>query len=440
MTDKDKVSFNEASESSNTFCMYPFVHLNFKVDGAVAPCFRSAPIDTSDSDNMGWNGDAWKTLRKDLLNDNKPKTCESCWKLERAGVPSYRQASLADRPPFNGWHDVLDNYNPETGEMTSWPKQIELRFSNLCNFQCRMCGPLYSSKWETFLNSGDSKAERVKADMGGSSIRRPSKGRDGLDYQAKLLEALNKASDSLQYLMIAGGEPLLQQEHYQALEILKSRGDNIVLEYSTNLSTLSYKNIDVIDLWKHFKGIILKVSIDGDPQIYSHVRKYGKIETLTANIKRVQNEPDLKLIKFLGTLTTSAYNVARILESVEFFTEMGLFFHTSQVEYPLHVNSQVLPIEEKKRVTERVSKFLSELEKNMDPIFSRNPFWQDQANRDRQLYRIREFVKASIDFMNHADKSDLFHKFLTYDHLLDKNEDENILNLYPHWKNYLTHE
>ena len=46
------------------------------------------------------------------------------------------------------WKDVIDNtqYDGYThNEIISW----DYRFSNLCNFKCRMCGPMLSSAWET---------------------------------------------------------------------------------------------------------------------------------------------------------------------------------------------------------------------------------------------------------------------------------------------------
>jgi organic radical activating enzyme len=439
MIDQDKSDLDfEKAMRSPTFCLYPFTHVNFKVDGRTAPCFRSAPVGDGFSSDADWNSHKWSRLRRDLIEGHKNPTCESCWSLEKAGVSSYRQSSLKPVQPFVGWRPCLSSYNKNTGEMDAGPKQIELRFSNECNFQCRMCGPLYSSKWERHLEQDQGLVDAVKETIGVSYQRRQLEDVRDKDskYNSRLLQAIRQWSESLEYIMIAGGEPLMQKQHLEALHILGPFSHRITLEYSTNLSLLRAHGEDIMDHWKNFKSLILKVSIDGDPLNYSYIRRYGDINKLRANVEQVHLGLGHNLSRFLGTLTTSIYNISRVPEAIEFITEMGLLFHSSQVQQPLTLSSQVLPKAEKLKVTERLENYLLDLDRHLGPLFDRHPVWRNNQMMNSQRQRVQQHVRQIIDFMNHEDCSPLFNKFLDYDRVFNLRQAGSIFDIYPHWKEY----
>jgi MoaA/NifB/PqqE/SkfB family radical SAM enzyme len=429
----------EDALKSNSFCLYPFTHLNFKVDGQTAPCFRSKPTGEDRDPEFGWNSDELKNLRKNLLSGERPSTCDNCWKLEDAGVESYRITSLKEMFPFNQWRSALNSYDDLSGKMKIGPKQIELRFTNECNLQCRMCGPLYSSKWERFIKENVETYEQMGRALGRkfNRFQPPTVREIDSQYKQSLLSSIQKWSGSLEYIMIAGGEPLLQEEHLEALHLMMPNAKNIILEYSTNLSILSCKNEDILELWKMFKGIVLKVSIDGDPLTYQHVRRYANIDRLEKNVQRVHEELHDKVSKFIGTITCSVYNVPRIIECVEYVTSLGLSFHTSQVQFPEVLSSQVLPAEEKEKINRRIDDFVENIDVRMEESFLRHKRWHSQWARKDQIERVRLHLNNTKDFMNHYDRQDLFGNFLEYDRLLDAEGRPRIFEIYPDWKLYL---
>lgn len=436
MSSDQNKQFEHKQKTSPTLCLYPFVHLNFKVDGFTAPCFRSHAISSIDDKGAGWNGKAWTDLRKQLVQGKRPKPCQSCWELEDAGLSSYRQASLSNNKPFNQWRDAFDGYDEETGVLKTGPKQIELRFSNQCNFQCRMCGPLYSSKWQSFLDSEPERAEEMFKLSGEGVKRRPQKkvNADENSYAEKLNNTLEEHLDSVEHVMIAGGEPLLQKPHYEMLEKLQPRAHKITLDYSTNLSALEFQGIDVVPLWKKFNFVVIKVSIDGDPHIYDYVRKNGRIQDIESNIRRLQSHFDESQMKLLATLTTSIYNIERVTEIAKYFTRLGVLFHSSQVQFPRILRSQTLPLKNKEQVKQRVSSFLTDLEPQLEDDFNAHKFWNLSDNRKRQLELIRTHLKSIIDYMDFKDQSNLFSNFLQYDALINSNSKLSIFDYYPHWR------
>lgn len=79
-----------------------------------------------------------------------------------------------------------------------------------------------------------------------------------------LLAEMEESLESIEMIYIAGGEPLIQKQHYQMLEMLiRRKGTDIKLIYDTNLTTLNFGSTSVLNLWKHFKNVHVNGSIDG---------------------------------------------------------------------------------------------------------------------------------------------------------------------------------
>ena len=96
LKDLDKDYLLNESES---FCMYPWTHLNATPLGNIFPCCSNdytAPIaNTADvSLKEAFNGEFMKNLRLDMLNDRKHKICGFCYDHEEAGPHSFRKYSI----------------------------------------------------------------------------------------------------------------------------------------------------------------------------------------------------------------------------------------------------------------------------------------------------------------------------------------------------------
>ena len=434
----------------NSMCMYPFTHLNMKPSGRLAPCFRSHSTGDLFEESMlnAWNNEAMLNLRKTMLSGELPEECLSCKKLEEAVSFSYRQESLRDVTIHKEWRPQLEKLNLETGEKPNEIKQVEVRFSNICNLKCRMCGPEYSSKWERDFRRSTPIAEWQRKNghkYAGPLAQLDRRAKN--DYKQGMLDFFKVNAKHLEYVMITGGEPLMDDSQFEALEILKPYGENMVLEYTTNLTTLGSDKYSALDYWPHFDSILLKVSFDGDPVIYPVVRSGASIEDVEKNIEKLFNRfphaPNAKFKNFPGdkvvviaTFTSSVYNVGRIVEAAKYFTKLGGVFHSSQVRQPDFLNSQILPKEVKEQFTEKATAFVDNIEKEIEPYWGM-PIWHQQDVKDMQMRRINRFIKNCIKFMNSEDKSDLFPKFLEFNALSEEECEHSIFDVYPEWKKYV---
>ena len=94
---------------------------------------------------------------------------------------------------------------PEVKEDFSVPtdfQHIDIRFSNLCNFKCRMCNHDFSSNWYEDMKK-----------------IRPQNVRETKVLKATdtIVEDLIPHLSKIRSFYFAGGEPLIMPEHYKVL-------------------------------------------------------------------------------------------------------------------------------------------------------------------------------------------------------------------------------
>lgn len=174
--------------------------------------------------------------------------CEKCSVNEYHGLRSYRM--------------MFDS------AVTSAPglQFVDIRNTNLCNLKCRYCGPHFSSQW-----------------AGELKILPFIQHQDLADYKNTLI------SDSLHWMYFTGGEPLISDDHWDMLEELidTGRSSGIVLMYNTNLTTIKYKDKNIIDIWRQFKSVKIQCSIDAVGQPLEYIRSGTNWEKIKSNIDQL---------------------------------------------------------------------------------------------------------------------------------------------------------
>jgi radical SAM protein with 4Fe4S-binding SPASM domain len=83
---------------SGVFCMIPWIHMHAFPDGRAYPCCLGDdkyPIGNFKQDTMEsvWNQDAYKTMRKNMLEDQPCKECSKCYEQEANGFISMRNST-----------------------------------------------------------------------------------------------------------------------------------------------------------------------------------------------------------------------------------------------------------------------------------------------------------------------------------------------------------
>ena len=150
------------------------------------------------------------------------------------------------------------------------PLEWDLRLTNTCNFKCRDCCSALSSSWEE-----ESKKLNVHVDL-----PKPD--------EQKILNELEPLYDSVQEVYFAGGEPLISDHHYHIIDKLLEKDRHPTIRYNTNLSTLTYKGRDLIEIWKKFTEVELSISFDGIGKRGELIRKGFDSKRFIKNIQIIK--------------------------------------------------------------------------------------------------------------------------------------------------------
>ena len=393
-------------------CPLPFVHMNIKPDTSVTSCWRCLEVH-GDYTKKGlleiWHNSAWQKFREQHRNNEQPAGCRSCWETEKHGVLSTRQTALKEYS--------VDYDNPNIQE-------VEIRFGNLCNLQCRHCSPKYSSQWMKQIKQNKNLLEEMKK-FDDSSTKLSI-----TELPDNIIEEFKTLAPTLKRIKITGGEPLMHPKHKDLLQSLRGHEHNIWLEYNTNLHIID----DVIDYWKKFKKVTCRVSVDADEKTFSYVRTNGDYNKLKNNWfaieSAMQDRIENRTLDLHATCTVNVLNVFNIPKIMQEFTDLGSRFHVSFVQYPKMMNIKNLPEWQKQHLVNKLSK----IDLNYDHYKFDNIYYQEWVENQNgaNLQKVIDWLQqpADIDYsdqfvawMRIQDKINntcLFDYYKDFDYLKEK--------------------
>lgn len=217
-----------------------------------------------------WNGEHMKSVRRRMMAGETLPECEVCNdKLLNTDV--YRSY-------FNSLfgHKYLQavETTDETGYTSMEPISWDYRFSNLCNFKCRMCGDMLSSAWETEQKQHD----MVNWHDPKNSWMRPEVKNQIEHFQSTQVEqefAQAVEDHRVEEVYWVGGEPLMYEQHWKYMQRIIELGDgkNVYARYNTNLSRITYRGCNLYsDILSGLRDWQICASIDGTGEIGEYVR------------------------------------------------------------------------------------------------------------------------------------------------------------------------
>jgi organic radical activating enzyme len=250
-----------------------------------------------------WNGDHMKSVRRRMMAGETLSECEVCNnKLLNTDV--YRDYF---------WHLFKHKYNEviestdSTGHTTMKPVSWDYRFSNLCNFKCRMCGDMLSSAWESeqrqnnMINWNDPKNLWMKPEV-----------RDEISkFQESQVEqefAQAVEEHRVEEVYWVGGEPLMYEQHWRYMQRIIELGDgkNVYARYNTNLSRIEYMGSHLYtDILSNLRDWQICASLDGTEETGEYIRTGLRYKSWLENFRKgleIQTNPRQMRIDFTLTL------------------------------------------------------------------------------------------------------------------------------------------
>ena len=349
------------------FCVLPWIHIYTNPDGKLLPCCvadNNAPFPKISDDKFPllFNSTPMKELRHNMLNDIPSRACNYCYTLEKYGSHSHRKHSNGKYLSHDNVLKIIENTEPDGTINDINILYWDVRFSNVCNYKCRMCGSRYSTKW---YEDADLQGYKVIPKDPAVSI---SNVQQFCDENVEYLK-------SIKYIYFAGGEPLVQAEHYEFLDWCIKNNVNAELYYQSNGSILKYSKYDIFDLWSKFKKVTYSVSLDGLGPMGEYIRSGYDDKKVDKNLT--------KICEHFGSnkeITVNAtFMIYNAFFATEFFDQMEskpwvmmTNVYTQLLLNPEYLQPKVLPAELKKQAIDKIinSKWYEKYPKKFESLLS----------------------------------------------------------------------
>jgi hypothetical protein len=296
---------------NKVFCMAPWTHTYISPQSERRICcasreehsFQKQYIDSSNDSKYGevtesktalddyqpvslkehWNSEYMKDIRAKLMRGEEIPQCDVCNKNLLMEGESYRGwfTGVLFKDKIEEAFDKTD----DTGFTTMEPISFDYRFSNLCNFKCRMCGEQLSSSWETEKKINNMWTPKNQ------SFMIPEIKSAMQDFQQNVVEPEFRDAVSrgiVEEMYWVGGEPLMYDVHWWTLEEMLKNGsaNKCYMRYNSNLSRVQFGQKNLYEYLPHFKDWMMCASIDGTGEIVEYIRTGIKWDNWLENFKQ----------------------------------------------------------------------------------------------------------------------------------------------------------
>jgi hypothetical protein len=381
-----------------TLCMAPWTHTYLSPQTERRMCCASREpaqnfqqyIDTAAGTgryipitlDQHWNGEHMRSVRRRMMAGEILPECEVCNdKLLNTDVyRSYFNGLFGDR------YEEAMRLTREDGYTDMLPVSWDYRFSNLCNFKCRMCGDMLSSAWESEQRQHD----MVDWSNPKNAWMRPEIRAEISRFQDTYVEqefSLAVEQHRVEEVYWVGGEPLMYDQHWRYMRRIIELGDgqNVYARYNTNLSRVRYRGMDLYDdVLDHIRDWQICASLDGTGPTGEYIRTGLDFADWCENFQRgVDQQRHHRQMRIDFTLTLPGLfeieNIQQLADrfGVEVLAKVIFSFTPDVILSPLALPREILD----KRIASVLNSTQGALRAVLEQLRSRPTFaeqWPDQ--------------------------------------------------------------
>ena len=355
---------------SDTFCIYPWFHLQVLTTGVARVCCKFRGNIERDGSSMSmtghtldaiWNSEQMRTIRRDMVEGRVVAGCQECYDEEKFGGLSMRKRDTESWS--RGWLNdegvslasLVAESRRRDHYLSTMPVSYELDVGNLCNLKCRMCHGESSSRIDrdpVHRRWAASHGHISSADPTTFAPPRPHSTRSWLTGRLDRNEILQSAR-RLKRLHFLGGETLIVKEVTEVLQSLVDMGvaHDITVSMVTNGTTTKSPCLALLE---HFKAVSIAISIDGFGQYYDYIRYPGKWSTVANNIEVFRKLPKTSVG---GAVTLQLYNALNVVELFRYFDAIEMGFYAYPIVFPRHLSVAALPPRARSIAAERLRRY-----------------------------------------------------------------------------------
>jgi organic radical activating enzyme len=342
------------------FCKAPLISLSVRNGNRISICanssfFLEVPRGLNLSDALELSG--WKKYFSEHFSTPQLPSCHVC--LERRALNVRTQIDY-----FEELHEqVIKENQPPTGRASDI-ELLDLNLSRICNLKCRMCSSLRSTSWESDQNKLRQKLPWIY---------------DVVECGPNEIEIDLKKFTSLKYIVLKGGEPLLDPGSLKFLRELVESGFSKKLSLTVFTNGIFVKKY--LMLLKEFKITNLIFSFEAIDKMYSYIRgAQHDFAELKSNLFEAAREEKINISLMY---TPQAYNIFDFEGAAKFivnevapklsqkFSDQDLLNIFGNVLHnPKYLEIKVLPESVRNKVSESI-KQQEDLPKVLREQFSR---------------------------------------------------------------------
>lgn len=275
-----------------------------------------------------------KLIRKQMLEGERPKECEYCWKIEDLGSDKvsdrvyksviYTDEELKDAKAQFGWEQDVDL------------KTLEIAFDPNCNFACSYCNASFSTTWQNDIKKNGPYQNLVSDGAAafqhdGSHALPYGKKNEGNPY----IEAFWKwwegeLQHSLRELRVTGGEPTMSQDFWKLMKWWENNKDcNVEFAVNSNLGQKDELFEELLKATHNFKTFHLYTSCESTGAQAEYIRDGLKWEKWITNVERMLKEGNVTSINCMMTI-----NALSLFKITDFMDEMLRLKRTYKTSSP----------------------------------------------------------------------------------------------------------
>jgi hypothetical protein len=290
------MTINLDNTIGQNFCYAPWTNIHINTQGTYKTCcagesyiadLRVTPIDEI------INSKLLLEIKQGIVNNQTHENCVQC----------IRQESMTSNSERRWYDDIAENKTiPIESIQNQSLQNLDIRWSNTCNLSCVYCGSDASSQWAAI--------KKIPVER--------------LDYRNTMpgiLEFIINNRSTLKNLGLLGGEPLLQKENEQLLDVIDP---DVHINVITNL-TVPLENNKIFKKLMEKNRVIWDISFETVEEKFEYVRHGASWDLIIKNIRYLQDAIKSKPQHIIGvTGVYSVYNALNLSAIHEYFKQNNL--------------------------------------------------------------------------------------------------------------------
>lgn len=385
-----------------------------------------------------------KSLRKMMLEGQRPKECQYCWNIEDLPGDNRSDRHYKSATDWSSLH--IDDIINAPWDANINPKYVEISFNSTCNFKCSYCAPHISTKWMEEIKQHGSyptSARHNNLEWIKKCNKMPIPTREHNPYAEAFWKWWPDLYKDLHTFRITGGEPLMTKDLFRVLDyIIENPNPNLYLEINSNLGVPKklldrfVEKVSIITSKKLIKNVIIYTSAEAWKERASYIRHGMIFEEFWDNVHTVLKELPNIQVSFMSTfnaLSVTSYKefLNGILElKKQYYYDNGtsrVMLDIPYLRHPTHQNINILTSDYLSYMDDMISYMENNMQSHSPYVPGFIPVELAKIKRTHD-YMIEGETKHWLS-VNRAD----FYRFFA-EH--DRRRNTNFLDTFPEMKDF----